>query len=169
MKYIILALLITGYSFLVHVQVLNTGNQERAYQKFMDALNLAGHDASLDVFSATVANGSPVFNEAEANVTFRDTLAANLDLNPSTLAPVPGSMFQEPLQIQLEQFVDYSNTSTFPYTYTNPTYGVHVIMNGPSIVWVVLAQIPSQIAFEPGFSKTRIVVDAYPDDVAKIE
>ena len=162
MKWIIAFTLLVAYFIQVHVTMLNTGMQENAYERFTYACEIASHDASLDVTPNSVSDGFPIFNQTEATTTFDQDLAENMQLNPNTLAPLPGTLYQQPVQILLEQFFDYSNTS-FPYHYTNSTYGIDVTLNGPAIVYVVQAQIPSIEPGVSGFSKTWSVVQGYPD------
>lgn len=162
MKWVIAFTIMVAYFIQVHVSMLNTATEENAYERFTYACEIASHDASLDVTPESVSDGFPIFDQTKATNSFDQDLAENMQLNPTTLAPLPGTLYQQPVQILLQQFFDYSNT-TFPYHYTNSTYGIDVTLNGPAIVYVVQAQIPTIQPGVTGFPKIWSVVQAYPD------
>ncbi|MFD1674146.1 hypothetical protein [Alicyclobacillus fodiniaquatilis] len=163
MRYVIALIFLIGYYVEVHISTLNVGLEENAYERFTYACENASHDAALDVTPESIATGQPVFDETAATNTFDQDLAANMDLDPQTLKPLPNTMFQAPVTVLTEQFIDYSNT-TFPYEYKDAAYGIDVTLEGPAIAYVVQAQIPS---IQPGvtsFTKTWAVVQSYPGD-----
>ena len=160
MKWILMAIFLTIIEIEVHMQTLNLSLQEGDYHRLSDALDFASQDATLDVTTNTDATGVAVFNQTEANATFRATLARNLNLDPTTLAPRPNSMLSTAPTILDEQFFDGSNTS-FPYTYTNSTYGLNVTLNNPTLVLVVQFTMPSYAANVPTYTVTLPVIQSY--------
>ena len=139
---------------------LETADENR----MIDAVQLAAQDAVQDVTPSTLASGQAVFDQLEADATFRSTLAANLDLNASTLEPNPNTMLKVAPQILVEKFIDYSN-STFPTTYTNSTYHINYTssypITNPSIVLVVQFTMPSYTGDVTPFAIDVPVVQSY--------
>ncbi|SFV03719.1 hypothetical protein [Alicyclobacillus macrosporangiidus] len=163
MRYVIAISILIVFFVQVHLSVLNTGYQEQALQRVTYALENASHAASMQVTSASVSDGYPVFDQTQADAIFREVIASNMKLDANTLSPLAGSMFKQPLTVELEQFVDYSNTPSFPYHYSNPAYGIDVVLNGPSIVYVVKIPIPQVWTKNAAYDREWSTVAAYPD------
>jgi len=160
MKWIMMALFLVVLQFWTHEQVLNLEMETVVYDRFENAMILASQDAVEDVVPSSTANGQPIFDQTEADETFRATLANNLGLDPSTLQPLPNSTFHVAPQIVDEEFYDWSNT-TFPYHYVNSTYGINETLDAPSMVVVVQFTVPSYAANVQPFTITVPMVQSY--------
>ena len=155
-----MALFLVVLQFWTHEQVLNLEMETVVYDRFENAMILASQDAVEDVVPSSTANGQPIFDQTEADETFRATLANNLGLDPSTLQPLPNSTFHVAPQIVDEEFYDWSNT-TFPYHYVNSTYGINETLDAPSMVVVVQFTVPSYAANVQPFTITVPMVQSY--------
>ncbi|MCL6441881.1 MAG: hypothetical protein K6T83_00200 [Alicyclobacillus sp.] len=160
MKWLLMAVFLVILQFQAHQQVFNLEMEEEDYHRIEDALQLASQDAVLDVTHDSVADGQVMFDQAQVDTIFRATLANNLDLDPTTLQPKPGTMLTVAPRILDEEFIDTSNAS-FPYHYVNSTYGVDVTLNEPSIVVVVQFTMPSYAANVKPFAVTVPIVQSY--------
>jgi len=136
--------------------------QERAYQNLNDALESASQAAVLNVEPTSVSDGNIVFNQGQANATFYQMLAQDMDLDSSTLQPLPGSIYQSAPIVKVTQFFDYSNTN-FPVHYLNSTYNIDTWIYGPSIVYVVQEAAPKPYTSSTPFTMTWPDVVSYPD------
>ncbi|TDY40487.1 hypothetical protein C7445_12016, partial [Alicyclobacillus sacchari] len=141
-------------------QVLNLEMETVVYHRIVNAMFLASQDAVEDVVPSSTANGQPIFNQTEADQTFRETLANNLGLDPNTLQPVPNSTFHVAPQIVDEEFYDWSN-AIFPYHYVNSAYGINETLDAPSMVVVVQFTMPSYAANVQPFTVIVPVVQSY--------
>lgn len=155
-----MALFLVVLQFWTHEQVLNLEMETVVYHRIENAMILASQDAVEDVEPASTANGQPIFDQTEADETFRATLANNLGLDPNTLQPLPNSTFHVAPKILDEEFYDWSNT-TFPYHYVNSTYGIDMTLDAPSIVFVVQFTMPSYAANVQPFTVTVPMVQSY--------
>ncbi|WP_206886118.1 hypothetical protein [Alicyclobacillus mali (ex Roth et al. 2021)] len=160
MKWVMMALFLVVLQFWTHEQVLNLEMETVVYHRIENAMILASQDAVEDVVPSSTANGQPIFDQTEADQTFRATLAHNLGLDPSTLQPLPNSTFHVAPHIVDEEFYDWSNT-TFPYHYVNSTYGIDETLDAPSIVFVVQFTMPSYAANVQPFTITVPMVQSY--------
>lgn len=160
MKWVMMALFLVVLQFWTHEQVLNLEMETVVYHRIENAMILASQDAVEDVEPASTANGQPIFDQTEADETFRATLANNLGLDPNTLQPLPNSTFHVAPKILDEEFYDWSNT-TFPYHYVNSTYGIDMTLDAPSIVFVVQFTMPSYAANVQPFTVTVPMVQSY--------
>lgn len=139
------------------------GMNQQAYQIFTGALTNAADAASIQVTPASVSDGTPVFDQKQADTQFKQVLASNLNLDPTTLQPKANTLFTTAPVIQLEKFFDYSNT-TFPYHYVNSQYGIDVTLNGPSIVYSVEISSPRYYLSTQSFEMQWSEAVAYPDN-----
>lgn len=160
MKWVMMALFLVILQFYAHQNVLNMELQEQDYQRISDAVKVAAQDASMDVTQNSASSGEPVFDSSLAIQTFDASLAANLNLNPTTLQPNARTMLAVAPKVLDAQFYDWSN-ATFPYNYVNPTYNLNQTMNNPSVVFVVQCTIPSYAAGTAPFTVTIPVVQSY--------
>ena len=143
MKWVMMAILLVLLQVDAHQTVFNLEMQESDVQRIEDAMQLASQDAVLNVASSDTTNGTaPVFNQTQALSAFDATLAANLDLDPTTLQPVPGTMLSVAPQMVYDQFIDGSN-ATFPVSYSNATYGIGPLtLEQPTFVVAVKFTVP---------------------------
>ncbi|SHK66955.1 hypothetical protein, partial [Alicyclobacillus tolerans] len=137
MKWILMVTFLVVLYGMTHIQVLNMTTQEIAYTRIETAMRLADHDATLDVTEASVAAGEPVFDQTAALATFEQSLAQNLDLNPTTLQPYPNTLLTEAPKILTVSYFDWSDVTAFPTTIVDTTYGVDMPVSAPSILVVV--------------------------------
>ncbi|GMA65656.1 hypothetical protein NZD89_28020 (plasmid) [Alicyclobacillus fastidiosus] len=162
MKWVMMAIFLVIVQFTAHETVMNTNNQEFAYQRIVDAMQFATQDAVEQVEPTSVANGEPIFDTEAADAVFRGDLAKNLQLDPITLSPQPNTILKDTPVILKEQFIDWSN-ATFPYNYTDPS-GFNVTLTEPSIVYEVQFTIPSLTSNVQPFTITIPVVQSYDGD-----
>lgn len=128
--------------FGAHMQTLNLSTQETAYQRITDAVQLASQDAVEQLEPDSIAMGQPIFNTTQADLVFRTDLANNLQLNPTTLAPLPNTLLQTPPVIKEEEFYDWSN-ATFPDSISDTASGIEETITEPSILYLLQFTIPS--------------------------
>lgn len=160
MKWVMMVVLLMILQFEAHQQVFNLEMQETDYRRIQEAVQLATLDAVEQVQPTSVSSSEPIFNTAQANTVFDQTLAANLDLNALTLQPKPNTMLSVAPTVLYEQFLDWSNAS-FPYQYTNSTYGIHLTLNFPSIIMVLQFTMPSYAHNVKPYTFTIPVVQSY--------
>src|SRR5690606_1128236 len=99
-------------------------------------MELALHDAGLQLDQNQLSNGLIVFDQTKAYEVFRQTLSLNTKTN--NLNPTDQSKFKNEIKIVEFHFFDESNTS-FPYVHTFPN-GRQEIFLKPSI-YVVLETV----------------------------
>lgn len=137
MKMALTGLMLLLFWYMLYSNQVNIDMLAKASQQLSMSAQLAAHDASLAVSPASIGAGETVFNEADASQAFQDTFDANAGFNPATGQAIPGSLFQGPVQLLYQGFVDYSNQSTYPFDYVNPTYGINIVLNDPAVVFVI--------------------------------
>ena len=160
LKWVFMVVILMVLQFQTHQQVMNLEWQEVDARRIDNAMQLASQDAVERVMPTNAGNGQVVFDQSVADATFKSTLAANLDLNSSTLQPDTNTMLSVTPTILVETFLDASNT-TFPYTYTNSTYGINVTLNEPSIIFVLQFTIPSYAHNVSPFTMDVPMVQSY--------
>jgi hypothetical protein len=130
-------------------------------RKLKDALELAIHDAALEIDKAEMSEGNIVFKQVKAEENFRKSLQENLSLNTS-LQPESSSFFQEKVEIKYVEYIDDSNTVTYPFNYFNDKYEIYDTVNGPAIVAVIETKGPRYFA-GPTTTIRQAVVYEYKD------
>lgn len=160
LKWVFMVVILVVLQFQTHQQVMNLEWQEADARRIDNAMQLASQDAVEQVASTNVGDGQVVFNQSVVDTAFKATLAANLDLNSSTLQPNPNTMLSVAPTILVETFLDSSNT-TFPYTYTNSTYGINKTLYEPSVIYVLQFTIPSYASNVSPFTMDVPMVQSY--------
>ena len=122
------------------------------------ALELAVHDASLEINKAALAEGNIVFNTAQAEQKFKLSLRENLILDAS-LHPLDGSLLQEEVKIMHLEYIDDSNTGVFPFNYTHDRYEIFDTVRGPSIVAVIETVSPRYFKGDPMTIRQSVVYE----------
>lgn len=118
-------------------------------RQLKNSLELAVHDASLALDEAQLGQGFIVFDQAQAEINFEESLQYHLKLN-ETLTPTTDSFYQSQVEVKLLKYFDDKTedpnnpgtTITFPYTYTNAEYDIVDVLHGPSIVAVIETKSP---------------------------
>lgn len=99
---------------------LTTKAQTLHYLK--EDLEIAAHDAALDIVESELASGRIVFDQVRAMTTFRESLEKNSQLSSSDY------------EIVEMHFLDHSTVSSFPHTFTATGVGFTDLFNSPTIV-----------------------------------
>ncbi|KPV42691.1 hypothetical protein [Alicyclobacillus ferrooxydans] len=162
MKWLVAGIFLAVFSIMIHVAILSNAVAQHADEQLHYTLESATHAAVLMVVPSSVSDGDITYDQTKANDIFRQIVATNLALNPTTLAPLPNSPYQSPLVIDSEAFIDYSDVSSFPYVYKNPTYGIDVTLHGPAVVYVVQIPIPRAFNASLAYPIRWTVIQAYP-------
>lgn len=120
---------------------LNYEIDKTGTRQLRDALELAVHDASLNLDKTKVTDGYIVFDQPLAEQMLKNSLATNLKLEPITLNPLTDSFFKGQIRIVYLEYIDDESIKktgdVFPFNYRNPTYNLLETIYGPSIVAVV--------------------------------
>lgn len=131
-------------------------------ERLKNAINRGAHDASLQVDKEAWGQGEIKFVVPNALQTFKTTMAANIDLNPNTLLPLSKTLLSDPVEILFQDYIDANDPVTFPYVYTNSTYGINKKIYGPAVVFVVRTRQPKVHATSSNAVITKTVVFEYP-------
>lgn len=129
-----------------------------ATRKLKNALELGLHDAALAIDINQLQQGKIVFERVQAEANVRSSLQQNLSLN-SSLEPLTDSFFKSKLEIKAIEFYDATNTVSYPFNYSNPTYNVLDIIDGPAIVLIVETKSPRYFAGEPMTIRQGVVYE----------
>jgi len=151
---------------LITVLQWNLDSDKTATRQLKNALELAVHDASLALDETQLSQGYIVFDQAQAELNFRQSLSYNLKLN-NDLTPVSGSFYKQPFKIDLLQYFDDktpdpnnpSKTISFPYVYSNAKYDVLEVLNGPCVVAVVETKSPRYFKGTPTLIRQAAVYE----------
>lgn len=127
-------------------------------RRVKDALELAVHDASLEIDKVALSEGNIVFNTVQANDNFELSLRENLILDTS-LQPQTGSLLQEEVKVVHMEYIDDSNTGAFPFNYVNDQYEIFDTVHGPSIVAVIETLSPRYFDGEPMTIRQAVVYE----------
>lgn len=123
----------------------NLDSDKTATRKVKDGLEAAVHDAGMAVSVSDLAQGNIVFDQNTALTNLKASLEANLRVTSGSgnvFAPNSNSFFMNKLQLVDLEFIDDSVTTTYPYTYSNPTYDIIEQVNGPSVIAVLTTESP---------------------------
>lgn len=139
----------------------NMDADRTATRQIKNALELAVHDASLALDQTQFSQGEIVFDQARALENLKLSLNSNLKLSSAGgyyYIPEANSFYQEDIYLDHIEFIDDSN-STFPRTYSNPTYDIVDTLNGPSIVAVLATKSPRYFAGEGIIIRKAVVYE----------
>ncbi|WP_368502671.1 hypothetical protein AB3N04_00825 (plasmid) [Alkalihalophilus sp. As8PL] len=101
---------------------LSTFSRSAKYIK--EDMEIAVHDAALQLNTAELAQGQIVFNEGKALDTFHETFQLNSGMNEGDYEVI-------------EFIVMDDSNSIFPEIYVHPVYGFEDIVMGPSVIALV--------------------------------
>lgn len=131
------------------------------HERLKNAANRAAHDASLQMDREELKEGRYVFDESEALRRFRHTLAENLGLT-NELKPKPGTLLKDPVHVVYEDYIDESDSVTFPYRYENPKYRMEETVRGPAVIYVIEVDYPRYFQLTEAKRLFKPVVFEYP-------
>lgn len=103
------------------------------------AVDRAAHAAAQQLDRDLLELGTLTLDPDLAEATAYAYLRANMRLD-AALAPLPGSMLREPVQVA--QFAVIGADADFPYTYRNETYGYEVTLSRPGVVLIIHVAFP---------------------------
>ncbi|WP_307794966.1 peptidase M23 [Alkalihalobacillus sp. BA299] len=129
---------------LIMIIQYNLDADKTATRQLKNTLELAIHDASLAIDENQISQGFVVFDQGQAEINFKESMMYHLRLD-SNYVPVANSFYQNAFKIKVLEFIDDQTPDpnnpgqniTFPYVYTNSTYDIVDVLNGPSIIAVV--------------------------------
>lgn len=137
-------LFILLYALITQLQ-FNLDADTTATRQLKNGIELAVHDAALAVSPTEMAQGKIIFDQPTAINNLKNSLDSNLNLSSSTgyvYTPNSSSFFQNDLKIVDLEFIDDSVTTTYPYTYSNPTYNIMEQVTGPCVIAVITTESP---------------------------
>jgi len=133
---------------LIMTMQFNLDSDRTTTRQLKNSLELAIHDASLAIDENQMSQGYIVFDQVQAKQNFDESFLYHLNLqkvNDTIYQPSSNSFYQNSFEIKLLHYIDDRTPDpnnpgeyiTFPFTYTNATYDIVDVLNGPSIVAVV--------------------------------
>ncbi|OUM97314.1 MAG: hypothetical protein A9Z00_05450 [Thermobacillus sp. ZCTH02-B1] len=137
-KLLLLTLMAAVWAMLVALQV----DEEMSIRTLFEAkraVNRAAHAAAQQVDEDALAAGVVHIDEAAAASAALRYLQTNLRLD-SSLAPLPGSMLRDPVEIAELRVVN--GNEHFPYTYRNEVYDYEVTLRRPGVILIVRVRYP---------------------------
>lgn len=151
MKWAIFLLFTSALCTMLWIWQMDNHTTETAYIRLKNSLDLATHDAAMQIDKNELAkNGKIVFTASAQNV-LATTLQKNLKLDTSNY-PIAPNMFRSTDQLKVLVFDNLVNgcpgsPAGFPCTYNNTTYGYVDTIAGPSIVAIISMRHPRPFAF----------------------
>ncbi|WP_040951680.1 hypothetical protein [Gorillibacterium massiliense] len=129
---------------------------ETGYLRLKNALDMATHDASLQLNKEVLENEGGIAFSDVAWEAFNESLQRNLRLDASGHPLHPG-LFRssDALEVLLFDKVEKGcpdSPAGFPCTYVNHTYGYVDMLEGPGIVAIIRMHHPRPFAFSPDTS-----------------
>jgi hypothetical protein len=137
-KLLLLTLMAAVWMMLLALQI----DGEMAIRTLFEAkraVNRAAHAAAQQLDNDALASGVARIDEAAAASAALQYLQANLRLDPS-LAPLPGSMLRDPVEIAVLRVVNADEI--FPYTYRNEAYNYEVTLRRPGVILIARVRYP---------------------------
>ncbi|MGF7033415.1 hypothetical protein J2T17_004363 [Paenibacillus mucilaginosus] len=150
MKWVIFLLFTSAICAMQWMWQMDNHTSETAYLRLKNTLDLATHDAALQVSQAALDNGEIRFTPASRDV-LEALLRSNLKLDNNNY-PVQPNMFRSSDQLRV-LFFDTVETGCpgspagFPCTYINSTYNYVDTIKGPSVVAIISMRHPRPFAF----------------------
>lgn len=132
------------------------------HERLKNSINRGAHDASLQVDPVAWGEGRIEFVTDRALLAFKNTMSANIGLDPVTLKPLPNTMLTSEMDILFEDYIDFKDNVKFPYLYKNSTYGIQRTIYGPAVVYVVRIKTPKYSATSSNAYIQKPVVFEYP-------
>ncbi|MGP4074054.1 hypothetical protein ACTWQB_16230 [Piscibacillus sp. B03] len=135
-------ILVTLISILLMVTNVYISQQSRATTYLKEDLEVAVHDAALQLDVEALSEGDIVFNQDEAEETFIETLEINTGLTP------------ENYRIVEIHFFDINTVDEFPHEYESLNVNFEDTILHPTILVIVETEVDS---FFPNSDKEQIV------------
>lgn len=150
MKYVVFIFLI----FVVFVRISIYQSDDHitldAKNRIKTALDIATHDASLEVDKIQLNQGSIMFT-SNARIQFNEALQSNLKLDENFF-PLGDNILRNTDQLEVVVYdeVDVrcpgASFDGFPCLYKNEVYDFYKVLNGPSVVAIVTMKAPRPYA-----------------------
>jgi hypothetical protein len=139
MKWVIMLLLLTPifliYSSWNHDEALQT----KLKAQLKDGMDLATHDASLQILQEELEKGSITFNPLEAQKVLRQSMQTSFKLD-GLLKPLPGGIWLNDFDLVWFELVE---SGVFPQVYhSGPPYYYSDTLKGPSVIAIVKVKHP---------------------------
>ncbi|WP_163537303.1 peptidase M23 [Gracilibacillus sp. YIM 98692] len=130
---------------------MNMDADKTTARQLKNILELATHDAALALDESQLSEGRIVFDQVQAKEYLKESITHNMKVDnvlgdQEIYQPADDSYYHDSLYITDMIFLDDLNISSFPYHYTNASYGIDTIINGPTIFVVGSIQSPRYFA-----------------------
>lgn len=147
MRQVIRAWSIFLFNILIWALLFQIIIEVKISQHLQGELELALHDAGLQIDETYLGQGYVVFNHTQAEATFRETLRRNLKQEYKVYTYIP--------EIEILDFyvIDHQLTGQFPYVYTYTDYGASWQVNAPTIIAIIKVEMPRTL-----WSQSRAVI-----------
>lgn len=151
MKWAIFLLFTAAISTMLWIWQMDNHATATAYNRLKNALDLATHDAAMEVDRNELARRGRIVFSANAQNTLMSSLQKNLKLDANN-RPLAPNLFRSTDQLSVLVFERIesgcpNSPAGFPCTYTNPTYGYVDTLYGPSVVAIIAMRHPRPFAF----------------------
>lgn len=124
------------FNILVWVLLFQLITEVKISQHLQGELELALHDAGLQIDEAYLGKGYVVFDKTLAEAHFRETLQRNLKLDHKLYTYLPE------LEILDFDVIDHRSTDQFPAYFTITEYGLTWEVNSPTIIAIIKVELP---------------------------
>lgn len=118
-------ILLVGVAFLLMVMQINISQQNRAVKYLKEDLEVAVHDAALQIDVMAMSEGHIVFEQDKALEVFKETFERNTNLTSNDYNIVEVA------------YIDDTTVSSFPHTYESPNYDFKDTFFYPTMLVIV--------------------------------
>ena len=150
MKWAIFLLFTSAICTMLWIWQMDNHTTATAYNRLKNTLDLATHDAAMQVDKNELARNGKIVFAANAQNVLLSTLQKNLNMDTNNL-PIQPNMFRSTDQLKVLVFDKLEmgcpgSPPGFPCTYNNTTYGYVDTITGPSVVAIISMRHPRPFA-----------------------
>ncbi|WP_138753551.1 hypothetical protein [Paenibacillus sinopodophylli] len=139
MKWVIMILLLSPIFFIYSAWNQDEHLQTKLKANLKDGMDLATHDASLQIVEEELEMGNIRFDPVEAERVLRQSMQTSFKLD-GLLQPLPGGIWRDPFELVWFERVE---TGVFPQVYhSGPPYYYSDTLKGPAIIAIVKVKHP---------------------------
>lgn len=139
MHKLLLLTLMAGIWTMLHALQIEEEMALRTFFEGKRAVNRAAHAAAQQLDSEALSEGIVRIDEEAALASALLYLRVNLRLDES-LAPLPGSMLRDP--VELAEFRVVNDDAAFPFTYRNAALDYEVTLREPGVILIIRIRYP---------------------------
>ncbi|OME79614.1 hypothetical protein BK120_21805 [Paenibacillus sp. FSL A5-0031] len=148
MKWVLTVILLTPILILFSAWNQDEYLQTKLKAELKEGMDLATHDASLQIIQEELEKGSIRFDPLEAEKVLRRSMQTTFKLN-GLLEPLPNGIWLDPFELV---WFDRIESGTFPQVYqSGPPYYYSDIIKGPSIIAIVKVKHPRYFGVSDDF------------------